>query len=118
SRSKAAQMSSRSASNQVLARVLRSSISDMSMRNSLTFHRHCERSEAIHRATKRKNGLLPPSLFELRRTRRRFVPRNDAGTYLALRSEVCTALVATVAVNDYVGDFVVLQVPDAYVECG
>src|SRR6266581_6161305 len=28
--------------------------------------RHCERSEAIHRATKRKNGLL-----------RRYAPRND-----------------------------------------
>src|SRR5437868_14074347 len=28
--------------------------------------RHCERSEAIHRAAKRKNGLL-----------RRFAPRND-----------------------------------------
>jgi hypothetical protein len=29
-------------------------------------HRHCERSEAIHASTKRKNGLL-----------RRFAPRND-----------------------------------------
>jgi hypothetical protein len=29
-------------------------------------NRHCERSEAIHRSTKRKHGLL-----------RRFAPRND-----------------------------------------
>src|ERR1700681_1458233 len=26
-------------------------------------HRHCERSEAIHFAAQRKNGLLPPSLM-------------------------------------------------------
>ena len=31
--------------------------------------RHCERSEAIHRATERKNGLL-----------RRGAPRNDGGS--------------------------------------
>jgi hypothetical protein len=31
-------------------------------------NRHCERSEAIHRAAQRKNGLL-----------RRFAPRNDDG---------------------------------------
>jgi hypothetical protein len=37
--------------------------------------RHCERSEAIYRAAQRKNGLLPPSLFELRRTSR--CARND-----------------------------------------
>jgi len=56
--------------------------------------RHCERSEAIHLSAQRKNGLLPPSLVELRRTSRRGVyhragqrpdplaPRNDAeGNY-------------------------------------
>ena len=36
--------------------------------------RHCERSEAIQLAARWKNGLLPPSLFELRPTSRRFAP--------------------------------------------
>jgi len=33
--------------------------------------RHCERSEAIHRAAKRRMDCLPPSLAELRWTSRR-----------------------------------------------
>src|SRR6266403_167689 len=37
--------------------------------------RHCERSEAIHLAAQRKNGLL-----------RRFAPRNDGGTSPSLRA--------------------------------
>jgi hypothetical protein len=34
-----------------------------------SLRRHCERSEAIHFAAQSEIGLLPPSLFELRRTR-------------------------------------------------
>src|ERR1700680_2129192 len=37
------------------------------------YHRHCERSEAIHLATERKNGLL-----------RRFAPRNDDVSEIAV----------------------------------
>jgi hypothetical protein len=36
------------------------------MHGTLYYPRHCERSEAIHAAAPRKNGLL-----------RRFAPRND-----------------------------------------
>jgi len=33
---------------------------------------------------RRQSGLLPPSLFELRRTCRRFAPRNDGGTHVLI----------------------------------
>jgi hypothetical protein len=38
---------------------------------------HCERQRS-NPSRGAKGGLLPPSLAELRRTRRRFAPRNDA----------------------------------------
>src|SRR5258707_4290899 len=46
----------------------------------LVFFRHCEErsDEAIHSFFLRRNGLLPPSLVELRRTSR--FARNDAET--------------------------------------
>src|SRR6266566_7567353 len=47
------------------------------------YHRHGERSEAIHPATQRKNGLLPFA-HELRRTGRRFTPRNDDVSEIAV----------------------------------
>jgi hypothetical protein len=40
---------------------------------SIRIVRHCERSEAIHLAAQRKNGLL-----------RRFAPRNDVGHSFAI----------------------------------
>jgi hypothetical protein len=46
-------------------------------------NRHCERSEAIHRSTKRKHGLL-----------RRFAPRNDE------KSRGCPERVADIAAFD------------------
>ena len=66
--SNAAQMSSRKASNQLRARVLRSSITDMSIRNSRSLFRHCERCEAIDRASRRIR------ISSLR------APRNDGST--------------------------------------
>src|SRR5882724_6393838 len=39
--------------------------------------RHCERSEAIHLAAQRRNGLL-----------RRFAPRNDGASTITRRSEL------------------------------
>ncbi len=46
--------------------------------------RHCERSEAIHAATERKNGLL-----------RRCAPRNDGVTLSVIASAAKQSIAAT-----------------------
>src|SRR5260370_23932719 len=51
--------------------------------------RHCERSEAIHAAKERKNGLL-----------RRYAPRNDDGESMKNREEIAQALAASGYIAD------------------
>src|SRR5882762_470675 len=119
-------MSSRKRSNQLRARALRSSITDISMRfpnvhpPSLRANgsRHCAPDdrlrEAIHRAAQRKNGLLkslkngvilPTSSLKLSSKAGRCLPpvptRNDG---LTLRAEIAATLVAAVTVHAHPGD--------------
>jgi acyl-CoA dehydrogenase len=67
-----------------LARIQTGSATTMELaaEASYKFYRHCERSEAIHPATKRKNGLRRRGVYHRARQRRDpLAPRNDDGLF-------------------------------------